>query len=84
MKWRTQSIVTGLIDSSTKSFDSGRNLAIVGFGLFVYVSVFIYFPRKRPFPRGPGPMRGYAIAVLWGRWILLVIGLYGIVKMITS
>jgi hypothetical protein len=84
MKARTMSIMAGLIDSSTKSFESGRNLAIVGFGLFIYVSVFIYFPRKRPFPRGPGPQRGYAIAVLWGRWVLLAVGLYGVLKMIAS
>lgn len=78
------SIATGLLTINSKNFENGKSLAIVGFGLFVYVSIFIYFPRNREFPRGKGPFRGYAIAVLWGRWILLAIGIFGVIKMLAS
>ena len=59
-------------------------MAIVGFGLFVFVSLFLIFPRNKPVPTEQGPAMGIYIAARWGRWILLAYGIFGVVKMIRA
>jgi hypothetical protein len=78
------SILAANVVSSTSQFESGRNLAIVGIGLFIFASLFIVFPRNRPMPTEQGPALGVAFVARWGRWIALAIGIWGIVKMIRA
>jgi hypothetical protein len=69
------------LSSQTTSFENAKKLIIVGFGMFVFFTLFIVFPRNRPLPSRHGNNRGVINVALWGRWICLAVGLYGVLKL---
>jgi len=80
----SQLILIAVANSNVSAFENGKNLAIMGVILFVFLSLFVIFPRNSQMPTEPGLARSILRATVWGRWIFLAVGAIGVVKMIAA
>ena len=80
----SQLILISVANSNVSAFEKGKSLAIMGVVLFVFLSLFVIFPRNSEMPTEPGLARSILRVAVWGRWFFLVVGMIGVVMMIAA
>jgi hypothetical protein len=72
------------LQSNSMKFEDGKKIAIVSVGIFLFISAILAYGNKFGKMPTDGASIGRLQAANWGRWVLLVIALYGVLRMITS
>jgi hypothetical protein len=81
----SRATLVAIVGAHADKIGHERNLAIAGIGMFLFLTFFLVFPRKRlPLSELPSVSRGTIQAATWIRWVFLAIGLFNILKLLTS